>query len=238
MGDLAGVKALYFDVFGTVVDWRTSVARELESFGQARGIEADWTAFADDWRGLYQPSMEEVRSGRRPWANLDMLHRESLVTLLDRYGIQGLAEDEIDDLSRAWHRLDPWPDCVEGLTRLRTKFILATLSNGNIALLVNMAKRAGLPWDAVIGAEPARAYKTLPECYLRNAELLALAPAACMLVAAHNDDLAAARDLGFHTAFVLRPTEHGPDQTTDTEATSDWDIVTDSMTGVADALGC
>lgn len=238
MGDLAGVKALYFDVFGTVVDWRSSVARELESFGQARGIEADWTAFADDWRGLYQPSMEEVRSGRRPWANLDTLHRESLVTLLDRYGIQGLAEDEIDDLNRAWHRLAPWPDCVEGLTRLRTKFILATLSNGNIALLVNMAKRAGLPWDAVIGAEPARAYKTLPECYLRNAELLALAPAACMLVAAHNDDLAAARDLGFHTAFVLRPTEHGPDQTTDTEATSDWDIVTDSMTGVADALGC
>ncbi len=238
MTDLTGVEALFFDVFGTVVDWRSSVARELAAFGDEHGLEADWTAFADDWRGLYQPSMENVRRGTRPWANLDTLHRESLITLLARYDIQGLTEHQIDHLNRAWHRLDPWPDSVAGLTRLRTRYILATLSNGNIALLVNMAKRAGLPWDAVIGAEAVRAYKPLPESYLGNAALLGLEPAQCMLVAAHNDGLAAARALGFHTAFVARPTEYGPGQTTDRAAEADWDVVADSMIGVAEALGC
>lgn len=233
-----GVKALFFDVFGTVVDWRTSIIRELEEFGRAHATQADWAAFADDWRGMYQPSMDAVRRGDREWRNLDTLHRESLITLLARHKVEALTEDEINHLNRAWHRLDPWPDSVEGMTRLRTSYILATLSNGNIALLVNMAKRAGLPWDAILGAEAARAYKPLPQCYLRNAELLGLSPEQCMLVAAHNDDLEAARALGFHTAFIHRPTEYGPEQENDLEAESDWDIVAETMTGIADALGC
>ncbi len=232
------IKALFFDVFGTVVDWRTSIIRELKAFELAKGVSADWTQFADDWRGLYQPSMDGVRRGDREWRNLDALHRESLITLLSRYAIQGLDEAEIDHLNKAWHRLDPWPDTVPGLTRLRSRYILATLSNGNVALLVAMAKRAGLPWDAVLGAEPARAYKPMPACYLRNAALLGLEPDQCMLVAAHNDDLAAAQALGFHTAFVARPTEYGAAQTKDLKAEGDWDLVADSMTGLADQLGC
>lgn len=235
---LEHVKALFFDVFGTVVDWRSSVIAELEEFGRERGVEADWSQFADDWRDLYQPSMDAVRRGDREWTSLDALHRESLITLISRHNITGLTEQEITHLNKVWHRLDPWPDALEGLNRLRTKYILATLSNGNISLLVNMAKRAGLPWDAVLGAEPARAYKPLPQCYLRNAQILDLEPAQCMLVAAHNDDLEAARTLGFRTAFVCRPTEYGPKQDIDLQAESDWDIVTDSFAGVAEALGC
>jgi len=235
---LGSVKALFFDVFGTVVDWRSSIIAELEEFGRKKGVEADWSAFTDDWRDLYQPSMDAVRQGDREWRPLDTLHRESLITLISRHNITGLMEEEIDHLNKAWHRLDPWPDSVEGLTRLRTKYILATLSNGNISLLVNMAKRAGLPWDAVLGAEPARAYKPLPQCYLRNARFLDLEPAQCMLVAAHNNDLAPARTLGFRTAFVCRPSEYGAKQLKDREAESNWDIVTDSMPRVADALGC
>ena len=235
---LEEVKALHFDVFGTVVDWRSSVISELEEFGARKGITADWTQFADDWRGMYQPSMDAVRRGDREWRPLDALHRESLITLISRHNITGLTEDEIDHLNKAWHRLAPWPDSVEGLTRLRTKYILATLSNGNVALLVNMAKNGGLPWDAILGAEPNRAYKPLPQCYLGNARYLDLDPSQCMLVAAHNDDLAAARTLGYRTAFICRPSEYGPNQTKDKRAESDWDIVADSMTGVADALGC
>ncbi len=235
---LGSVKALFFDVFGTVVDWRSSIITELEEFGRNKGFEADWSAFTDDWRDLYQPSMDAVRRGDRQWRPLDTLHRESLMKLISRHNITGLNEKEIDHLNKAWHRLAPWPDSVEGLTRLRTKYILATLSNGNIALLVNMAKLAGLPWDAVLGAEPARAYKPLPQCYLRNAGFLDLEPGECILVAAHNDDLAAARTLGFRTAFVCRPSEYGPKQINNRKAESDWDIVTDSMTGVAAALGC
>lgn len=235
---LENVKALFFDVFGTVVDWRTSVIRELKAFELEKGVIVDWAQFADDWRGMYQPSMDAVRRGDREWRTLDTLHRESLITLISRHNITGLTEEEIDHLNRVWHRLDPWPDVLDGLNRLRTKYILATLSNGNISLLVNMAKRAGLPWDAVLGAEPARAYKPLPQCYLRNARFLNLEPAQCMLVAAHNNDLESARTLGFRTAFVSRPTEHGSKQDIDLKAESDWDISTDSMTGVANTLGC
>lgn len=232
------VKALLFDVFGTVVDWRGSTIRELTAFGNGRGIEADWTRFADEWRGLYQPSMEEVRMGRRPWAILDDLHRESLVKVLDRYGIRGLARHEIEHLNTIWHRLDPWPDAVDGLLRLKRRYIIGTLSNGNIGLLTRMAKRAGLPWDVVLGAEPARAYKPMPECYLRNAQLLNLEPHEVMLVAAHNGDLRAAASTGYRTAFVLRRHEFGPAQTKDTSAEEPWDIITDSFTGVAEAMGC
>lgn len=232
------VKALFFDVFGTVVDWRSSTVRELEAFGTERGLTADWTAFADQWRGLYQPAMEEVRSGRRDWTILDELHKESLLTLIEQFGLNISEEADIEHLNRIWHRLDPWPDSVEGLTRLKTKFTLSTLSNGNTALLVNMAKNAGLPWDVILGAETARAYKRMPDAYLRNMELLGLMPEESMMVAAHNDDLGSAAKLGMRTAFILRPTEYGPDQSTDVRAEAEWDIVTDSMIGVADALSC
>ena len=232
------VKALLFDVFGTVVDWRTSTIRELSGFGRGRGLDRDWTAFADRWRSLYQPAMEEVRAGRRPWANLDTLHRESLETLLAEFDMRGLAAHEVDHLNRAWHRLDPWPDAVGGLRRLKTRYVIGPLSNGNVALLTNMAKRAGLPWDVILGAEVARAYKPMPECYKRNAEILGLAPAEVMLVAAHNDDLAAAAAVGYRTAFVARPGEHGPHQKKDLHADRAWDVVTDSFHRVADAMGC
>lgn len=232
------VKALLFDVFGTVVDWRSSAIAELTSFGRARGLSADWAAFTDDWRALYQPSMEEVRAGRRPWTILDVLHRESLVQLLDRYRIAGLEPHEIDHLVSIWHRLKPWPDTVEGLTRLKRRYIIGTLSNGNVGLLTRMAKHAGLPWDVVLGAETAQAYKPQPQAYLRAAELLNLPAHEVMLVAAHNGDLAAAADVGLRTAFVARPTEYGPHQDRDFHADRAWDVVADSFNGVADAMGC
>jgi 2-haloacid dehalogenase len=235
---LAGVKALGFDVFGTVVDWRASIIREGEALGCAKGLDVDWVAFTDAWRGLYQPALEKVRSGVMPWTRLDDLHRMSLDRLLEDFKIKGLSSAEIEHLNRVWHRLDPWPDSVPGLTRLRKKYVLATLSNGNIALMVNMAKRAGLPWDAVLGAEPARAYKPQPEAYLRTADFLGLRPDECMLVAAHNSDLAAAARVGFRTAFVRRPTEYGPTQTRDLRADESWDAVAESMVDLADKLGC
>lgn len=235
---LAAIKALGFDVFGTVVDWRASIIREGEALGRAKGLDVDWVAFTDAWRGLYQPALEKVRSGAMPWTRLDDLHRMSLDRLLEDFKIKGLSAAEIEHLNRVWHRLDPWPDSVPGLTRLRRKFVLATLSNGNIALMVNMAKRAGLPWDAVLGAEPARAYKPQPDAYLRTADFLGLRPEECMLVAAHNSDLTAAARVGFRTAFVRRPTEYGPTQTRDLRADQSWDVVSESMIDLADKLGC
>ena len=232
------VRALLFDTFGTVVDWRSSTIRELAAFGNPRGLTADWAAFADRWRGLYQPAMEAVRSGRRPFTILDVLHRESLETLLGEFKISGLSEPELDHLTKIWHRLDPWPDVIAGLRRLKSRYIIGTLSNGNVGLMVRMAKRAGLPWDVILGAETARAYKPLPDAYLRSAALLNLEPAEVMLVAAHNGDLKAASATGLRTAYVLRPLEHGPGQTKDTAAERDWDVVTDSFTGLADAMGC
>jgi 2-haloacid dehalogenase len=220
----AEIKACLFDVFGTVVDWRSSVRRDLEDFARQKGIAGiDWLEFAVEWRRLYQPSMDEVRSGRRAFTILDVLHRESLVKLIQRYRIEGLAEADIDYMSRAWHRLDPWPDVREGLARLKRGRIIAPCSNGNIALMVNMAKRAGLPWDCILGAETARAYKPIPEAYLASCRQLGLAPAAVMMVAAHNGDLKAAKAQGLATAFVARPTEHGPGQTSDLAA--DWSCV-------------
>ncbi len=235
---LAGVKALTFDVFGTVVDWRSSIIREGEAFGKARGLGVDWAAFADRWRAMYQPAMEEVRSGRRPWTKLDDLHRESLDKLVAELGIKGASDADLDELNRAWHRLDPWSDSVPGLTRLKRKYVLATLSNGNVALMVNMAKRAGLPWDAILGAEVTGHYKPQPACYLGTAALLGLEPGECALVAAHNGDLAAASALGFKTAFVTRPTEHGPGQTKDLTAARDWNVVARDFFDLADQLGC
>jgi 2-haloacid dehalogenase len=231
------VQALLFDVFGTVVDWRSSIIKELSSWGAERGLAADWAGFTDDWRALYQPAMEEVRSGRRAWTILDVLHRESLEKLLVRYRVS-LSEAEREHINRVWHRLSPWPDVIEGLRRLKTRYIIGTLSNGNVALLTRMAKNAGLPWDVILGAETARAYKPLPAAYTRNAELLGLRPNEAMLVAAHNDDLAAAAAQGLRTAFVARPAEYGPHQKKDFSADRAWDVVTDSFTGLADAMDC
>lgn len=230
------VKAILFDVFGTVVDWRTSVIRELTAFGGERGLRADWARVADEWRGEYQPAMEEVRSGRRDWTILDVLHRESLEQVLGRHGIAGLPEPDLAYLTQAWHRLDPWPDAVAGLTELRKRFIVGTLSNGNVGLLTRLARYGGLPWDVILCAETARAYKPLPDAYLRNAALLNLEPREVMLVAAHNSDLEAASALDFRTAFVPRPTEHGPGQVSDLAPTGAWDVVVPDLVALAEGM--
>ncbi len=238
MAPAPDIKALVFDVFGTVVDWRTSVARQAAVLAKAKGVDLDPVAFAEAWRGRYQPQLETVRSGKRAWTILDVLHRESLVALLPEFGLQGkLSEPEIDDFNRAWHRLDPWPDAVSGLTRLKRKFIIGPQSNGNIAIMVNMAKRAGLPWDVILGAEVVRNYKPVPQSYTDAARILDLPPAQVMMVAAHNNDLAAAQKQGLSTAFVPRPTEKGPGQTTDLTATGSWDIVARDFNDLADQLG-
>lgn len=232
------VQALLFDVFGTVVDWRGSLIADLTAFGAGKGITANWEAIVDEWRALYQPGMEAVRSGKRPWTILDVLHRESLEALIAKYDLKGLSEADKVHLTKAWHRLKPWPDTVAGLTRLKTRYIIGTLSNGNVGLLTRMAKNAGLPWDVVLGAETARAYKPLPEAYLAAARLLNLEPGQVMLVAAHNGDLAAAAECGLATGFVARPNEYGPHQKIDIKAERAWDVVADSFVGVAEAMGC
>jgi 2-haloacid dehalogenase len=227
-----------FDVFGTVVDWRTSIAREVESLAVKKKFAVDGQRFADAWRELYQPSMTKVRDGKVPWTVLDDLHRTNLLQVLETFGIDQLSEEEIEHLNRAWHRLDPWPDAVAGLQRLKQHYIIGTLSNGNVALIVNMAKFSELPWDVVLGAEIARHYKPQPEAYLRSAEILGLEPKECMLVAAHNGDLAAAGRCGFQTAFVPRPKEYGPEQTTDLVAEYDCDVVAGDFIELAQILGC
>lgn len=238
MAAKSDVQALLFDVFGTVVDWRSSIIDDLTAFGARKGLKADWAQFADDWRGLYQPAMDEVRSGRRAWTILDVLHRESLDKLIAKYGLAGLSEADRDHINRVWHRLKPWPDTVEGLTRLKSRYIIGTLSNGNVGLLTRMAKFGGLPWDVILGAETARAYKPLPQAYLASAELLNLKPAQVMLVAAHNGDLAAAASCGLATGFVARPKEYGPHQARDFKADREWDVVADSFVTLAKAMGC
>jgi 2-haloacid dehalogenase len=239
VGAVQGVRALLFDVFGTVVDWRGGIAREAAPFLARHGIAMEPAAFADAWRRRYQPAMQAVRSGARPFTRLDVLHRENLEAVLRDAGADParIGDAELDALNRAWHRLDPWPDSVVGLIRLKARFVIAPLSNGNVALLLNMAKRAGLPWDAILGAEVAQAYKPRPEAYLRTAEILGLPPSACMMVAAHNDDLAAARASGLATAFVPRPTEHGPGQARDLAPEQAWDVVARDFLDLADRLG-
>jgi 2-haloacid dehalogenase len=237
---LQGVKAFGFDVFGTVVDWRGGVARDAAPFLKRHGLpDADPLAFADAWRRQYQPAMERVRSQGRPFTKLDILHRENLEIILPEFGIDpaSVPAAELDELNLAWHRLDPWPDVVEGLTRLKRRFTIVTLSNGNVALMVDMAKRAGMPWDAILGAEPARAYKPSPEAYLSTADMLGLRPEELCLVAAHNSDLAAARSCGLKTAFVLRPRDQGLGQHTDLEAEQDWDVVSNDFCDLADQVG-
>lgn len=231
-------KALLFDVFGTVVDWRGSIIAEGQAFGRARGLDVDWAAFADGWRAKYQPAMQRVRDGQIGWVKLDDLHRQNLDELLEEMAITCLTRDEIDHWNRVWHRLNAWPDAVEGLTKLKNKFILATLSNGNVALIVNMAKHAGLPWDAVLGAEVAGHYKPQPEAYLKTAQILGLAPEECLMVAAHNSDLVAAGACGLGTAFVARPREYGCGQTADKEAENEYHYVARDFLDLADQLSC
>jgi 2-haloacid dehalogenase len=231
------VKAILFDTFGTVVDWRGSLIDEFGAFGQGRGIAADWAGLVDAWRGAYKPSMDRVRSGELPWTRLDDLHRASLERLVAQFGIGPLTPADLDHLNRGWHRLRPWPDAVPGLRRLKARTIIGTLSNGNVSLLLNMAKHAGLPWDMIVSAELFRHYKPDPEAYLGAADLLGLAPGEVMLAAAHNGDLHSARRCGLQTAFFARPTEYGPHQSGDLAADSDWTFVATNIEDLAAKLG-
>ncbi|MEG3084711.1 haloacid dehalogenase type II [Sphingomonas sp. PB2P12] len=233
------IKALAFDVFGTVVDWRSGIARDaapvLAGLGRS---DIDPHRFADGWRRRYQPALEQVRSGRRPFVILDILHREALEDLLREYAIDPATVDEgtLVDLTHAWHRLDPWPDAVDGLTRLKARFPIVTLSNGNIALMVEMARRAKLPWDAILGAEVSKVYKPLPEAYLATARLLGLDPGELCLVAAHHSDLAAARACGLATAYIDRPMEYGGRPAPDADQAQAWDHAVTSISALADRL--
>lgn len=229
------VKALAFDVFGTVVDWRSSVIAEAEDFGRRHGVQRDWAAFADDWRGGYVPAMDRVRRGELPWTKLDDLHRDMLVTLLG--DIPGVDDEDVTELNRVWHRLDPWPDSVAGLTRLKQRYVITPLSNGNVSLLTDMAKHAGLPWDCVISAELFRHYKPDPEVYLGCAALLDVAPHELMLVAAHPSDLRAARDAGLRTAYVERPLERGPGRRPPSYDDGEFDLVAGDFGELATHLG-
>ena len=233
------VEALVFDMFGTVVDWRESVAAEVAVHLRDHVPDLVPREFADAWRAEYQPSMERVRSGEREFARLDVLHRENLEAVLEGLGVipSSIPAEVLDETNLAWHRLDPWPDAVPGLTRLKRRFIIAPLSNANLRLALDVAKRAALPWDAILGAEVARAYKPDPDAYLRTVDILGLEPHQVAMVAAHNSDLAAAQALGLRTAFVRRPTEHGPEQTTDLDPSGAWDVVADDFEDLADQIG-
>lgn len=232
------IRALLFDVFGTVVDWRSSIIAEGQMINVDKGLDIDWAAFADEWRSMYQPAMQAVRQGKRSWTILDTLHRESLNVLMKKFGINNWAEEEIDHLNRVWHRLKPWSDAVEGLNRLKQKFIVTACSNGNVALIVNMAKHSNLPWDMVLGAEATQHYKPQAEAYLESVRLLGLSPEQCCMVAAHNYDLVAAASHGLQAAFVARPTEYGPNQKGDLNAENDYQLVCRSFIDLADQLGC
>ncbi len=230
-------KALVFDTFGTVVDWRGSLIADLTAFGASRGITADWTGLIDAWRGAYVPSMDRVRRGELPWTRLDDLHRATLNRLVAEFGITGLAEADLDHINRGWHRLRPWPDSVSGLTRLARRFTIGPLSNGNVSLLLNMARSAGLPWHMIFGSDLFGHYKPDPETYLGVARLLDLAPGEVMMCAAHNNDLAAARACGLQTAFFPRPTEYGPHQVRDFAAEAAWDVIAADIEDLATRLG-
>jgi 2-haloacid dehalogenase len=233
-----GVRAILFDTFGTVVDWRTSLITELSAWAETRGIGADWAGLVDAWRGAYAPAMDRVRRGELPWTILDDLHRATLERLVVQFGIAGLDAADLDWINRGWHRLRPWPDSVPGLTRLKSRYIIAPLSNGNVALLVDMAKAAGIPWDMICSTELFRHYKPDPETYLGAAALLGLAPGEVMMAAAHNGDLAAARACGLKTAFFARPTEYGPLQVRDFAADAAWDVIAADIGDLATRMGC
>src|SRR5215471_14787457 len=233
---LLAVKALFFDVFGTLVDWRTSIAREAKAVLEPLGHKTDWLSFADAWRDEYQPSMEEVRAGRIPFSKLDVLHRRNLDRILSRLGFTGLSEEVTVHLNRAWHRLDAWADVAPGLHQLKHKFLLAPVSNGNISLMVDLARRNGFPWDAILGAEIAGDYKPKPRVYLAAAEAFDLPPGACMMAAAHTSDLTHAAACGLRTAHIARPDEKGPGKG-ETAPSAPVDLAAGSLLELADRLG-
>ena len=233
------VKAVVFDTFGTIADWRSSIAAESAKIAHAKGIEDfDGDAFVRAWRAGYRPGMARVTSGERAWTPVDVIHRERLDEILPTFGLDMLNEDERTHLNEAWHRINPWPDSIPGLLRIKKKFLIAPLSNGSLMLLSNMAKRAGIPWDFVFSSDMHQAYKRDPKVYQSAIALLGVAPHEVMMGAAHNDDLKAAQAEGMRTAYINRPTEYGVDQVKDFEATGNYDIVTASVEEVADQLGC
>jgi 2-haloacid dehalogenase len=229
--------AIVFDTFGSVVDWRGSLIAEMTALGRERGISGDWAAIADAWRLGYHRMLEEVSAGRREWDDLDVLHRQMLDEALRNHGISGFSEDDLHYLNLGWHRLTAWQDAVPGLMRLKSKYIVGSLSNGTVRLLVDMAKGANLQWDMVFGSDVFRRFKPHPDTYLGAARLLGIEPGQLMLASAHNGDLASARKYGLMTAFFVRPTEYGPNQTIDLEAEQDWDIIADDMEDMAAKLG-
>ncbi len=230
------IKALFFDVFGTLVDWRTSIAREAKAILGPLGHELDWLAFADAWRGEYQTGMEEVRSGRIPFSRLDVIHRRNLDRILPRFGLEGVSERNLADLNLSWHRLDAWPDVAMGMARLRRKFWLGPVSNGNISLIVDLARRSDMPWDAILGAEIAGDYKPKPRVYLAACEAFDLLPERCMMVAAHSNDLTAAGNCGLKTAHIARPDEKGPGKG-ETAPSVQVDFAARDLLHLADQLG-
>lgn len=231
------VKVLAFDVFGTVVDWRSSVIAEGEQLGKAKSMTVDWAAFADAWRAIYRPYMDRVQNGELPWTKLDDLHWQMLEATLKQFGLNILSEEEKIHFNRVWHRLKPWPDSVPGLLRLKSRFVITTVSNGNISLLTNMAKFAGLPWDCILSAENVRRYKPAPEVYLLVPKLFDLKPEQVVMVAAHEHDLQSARTHGLRTAYVHRPIERGPGKTSRAPAKDSYDIVANDFIDLAEQLG-
>ena len=233
------IKAVLFDTFGTIVDWRSSIAREGEAVAARKGVTGfDGDGFARAWRAGYRPGMARVTKGERPFVSIDVIHRERLDEILPEFGLPMLDDAERYHLNRAWHRLTPWPDSVPGLKRIKSKYLISPLSNGSIVLLSTIAKRAGIPWDFIFSSDMHRAFKRDPAVYQNAIRLLHLEPEQVMMAAAHNDDLAAARNEGMQTAYINRPTEYGIDQRVDFAATSDWTIITDSVEDLADQLGC
>ena len=232
------IEVLAFDVFGTLVDWRTSIAREAAAvFATAGRDDIDPAGFADAWRGLYQPAMEAVRSGKRPFTRLDVLNRETLDVLLAAHDVV-LDDEAAQDFAFAWRRLEPWPDALEGLTRLKARWPIVTLSNGNIALTMAIARRGSLPFDAILGAEAVQAFKPTPESYLRTADLLGVAPGELCLVASHHSDLSAARKCGLQCAYIDRPMEYGGATAPDAHMAQDWEWSAGSVVELATMMGC
>jgi 2-haloacid dehalogenase len=234
----AGVKALVFDVFGTVVDWHGSVAREVRALAKTKGLRVNAVTFAKAWRAGYRPAMDRVLRGETPFTKIDVIHRAILEDVLTQFKVTTLSEEEKAHLNLVWHRLKPWPDTVRGLKRLKSRFVIATLSNGNTSLLVNMAKHGGLPWDCVFSSDTFKLFKPDPGMYLGAADALSLKPEEVMMVAAHKADLRAAAKCALKTAFVKRPLEHGRGGAPDLASEPDFTVNAESFLDLADQLGC
>jgi 2-haloacid dehalogenase len=233
----SAIKAIIFDTYGTVVDWRSSIATEANTMAKTIGINIfDGESFADAWRAGYEPKMKEVRDGLRPWTANDVLHRERLDEIIPQFDLNDLDDNQRIKLNQAWHRLSPWSDSIPGITRLKSKYIVSTFSNGSYRLLINMAKNSGIPWDSILCSDVFHAFKPSKECYLGAIDLLGGEPETIMLCAAHNYDLSRGRKFGMQTAYVDRPLESGPNKTHDLKAEQNWDIITTSIEGVADQL--